>query len=94
MSLTRLSGLRCHVHGLHRTQPLAREAGSRGAQTRQRRRHQPNHHYTDYPILSTSGGYMLQMLWYTTNSFNNDTRYQELFHNHWLADESFYKQAL
>ena len=26
----------------------------------QRRRHQPNHHYTDYPILSTSGGYMLR----------------------------------
>ena len=38
----------------------------------QRRRHQPNHHYTDYPILSTSGGYMLQMLWYTTNPFNPD----------------------
>ena len=60
----------------------------------QKRRNSPNHHYTDYPILSTSGAYMLQMLWYTTNSFNNDTRYEELFHNHWLADESFYKQAL
>ena len=60
----------------------------------QKRRNSPNHHYTNYPILSTSGGYMLQMLYYTTNSFNNDTRYQELFHNHWLADESFYKQAL
>ena len=31
----------------------------------QKRRHSPNHHYEDSPILSTQGGYMLQVLWYT-----------------------------
>ena len=60
----------------------------------QKRRHSPNHHYEDSPILSTQGGYMLQVLWYTTSSFSNDTKYQELFYNHWLADQLFYRQAL
>ena len=60
----------------------------------QARRHNPNHHYSDVPLLTKSGGYMLQLLYYTTNSFNNDTRYQELFYNNWWADEMFYKQIL
>ena len=60
----------------------------------QRRKTIPNHHYAGSPLLSTSGGYILHLLQYTTNSFNNDTRYQELLYNHWVADELFYKQAL
>ena len=36
----------------------------------QQRRHSPNHHYEDSPILSTQGGYLLQVLWYTTSSFS------------------------
>ena len=60
----------------------------------QKRRYSPNHHYADSPILATQGGYMLQELWYTTSSFNNDTKYQELFYNHWLADQLYFKQAL
>jgi len=54
----------------------------------------PNHHYSDVPILTTQGGYMLQLLYYTNNNFNNDTRYQELFYNNWWSDEMFYKQGL
>tara|TARA_B100000780_G_scaffold37075_1_gene23099 strand:- start:12 stop:284 length:273 start_codon:yes stop_codon:yes gene_type:complete len=30
---------------------------------------------------------MLQLLYYTNNNFNNDTRYQELFYNNWCAHE-------
>jgi len=38
-----------------------------------------NHHYSDVPLLTTFGGYILQLVYYTNNNFNNDTRYQELF---------------
>ena len=53
----------------------------------QARKTNPNHHYSDVPLLTTYGGYMLQLLYYTNNNFNNDTRYQELFYNNWCADE-------
>jgi len=52
----------------------------------QARKTNPNHHYSDVPLLTTYGGYMLQLLYYTNNNFNNDTRYQELFYNNWCAD--------
>jgi hypothetical protein len=60
----------------------------------QARKANPNHHYSDVPLLTSFGGYMLQMLYYTNNNFNNDTRYQELFYNNWWADEMFFKQGL
>ena len=53
----------------------------------QARKTSPNHHYADVPLLTTYGGYMLQLLYYTNNNFNNDTRYQELFYNNWCAHE-------
>ena len=53
----------------------------------QARKTNPNHHYSDVPLLTTYGGYMLQLLYYTNNNFNNDTRYQELFYNNWCAHE-------
>jgi hypothetical protein len=45
----------------------------------QARRLHTNHHYSDVPLLTTFGGYILQLVYYTNNNFNHDTRYQELF---------------
>ena len=63
----------------YRVDPILNPNPNPNPNPRQARRLHTNHHYSDVPLLTAFGGYILQLVYYTNNNFNNDTRYQELF---------------
>jgi hypothetical protein len=60
----------------------------------QARRLRTEHHYASRPLLTNGAGFLLQLMQYTTSSFNDDVQYQQLFYNHWLSDHLYYKQFM
>lgn len=60
----------------------------------QGRRGFPNHQYTSggvtFNLLSEWSGYLVQLPFYTTRSFNSDATYAHLFEQHWKADSAFF----
>lgn len=54
------------------------------------RRLHPSLSYQGYNLLSKWSGYIVQLPYYTSYSFNSDPDYVKLFKNHWLADWLYY----
>eukprot|EP00750_Incisomonas_marina_P018454 INCI2959.1.p1 GENE.INCI2959.1~~INCI2959.1.p1 ORF type:complete len:522 (+),score=56.35 INCI2959.1:194-1567(+) len=64
----------------------------------QSRRYHPNEFFNSsagqsFPLLSVWSGYIVQLPFYTTHSFNSDPTYRQLFKSHWQADWAFYNQS-
>ena len=53
----------------------------------------PSNTYKNLTVLSTIGGYVEQLPYYLTSSFNSDDTYLDLFHQDWLADMNYFKQV-
>jgi len=60
----------------------------------QGRRLRPNHFYPHaaerLALLSEWSGYVVQLPYYTTRTFNSDPAYLALFRNHWRADRAYF----
>ena len=64
----------------------------------QKRKHLPIHNYTApdgtvYPLLSMWPSYIVHLPYFSTNSFNSDPTWSELFNSHWRADLAYYNSS-
>jgi hypothetical protein len=59
----------------------------------QGRREHPNDSYKSYPLLSYWPSYIVQLPFYASHAFNNDSEWSSLFKSHWQADWAYYNSS-